>query len=150
MCSGLVWAGRLGSPNLVLNIHETYLPHCCLTDLPSGGSPASILGLLLPDLPSESPPDLIIRFPCMPSQFSGMCASHAVTPSLYPSTCACLGIPMLFYPHLPVCTCLGMHTFLPGPRPACACLTLVLMSVQLPLLYASPAPVLRGVHNYGS
>ena len=44
MCSGLVWASRPGSPNPVLNIHETYLPYCCLSICPPEAHQPSSLG----------------------------------------------------------------------------------------------------------
>ena len=79
MCSGPVQASRLGNPNPVLNVHETYLPHhCCSICPPEAHQPLS-LGQLLPTYPPEVhlTPSLGPHT-CLP-WFSGMHASHAVT-----------------------------------------------------------------------
>ena len=55
-CSRLVWASGPGSPNPVLNIHETYLPPCyCLICPPEAHQPP-YLGQLLPTYPPEVHP----------------------------------------------------------------------------------------------
>ena len=52
-CSRLVQAGRPGSPNPVLNIHETYLPPCYCSICPPEAHQPPSLGQLLPTYPPE-------------------------------------------------------------------------------------------------
>ena len=53
VCSRPVWAGKLGNPNPVLNVHELYLPPCyCPICPPEAHQPPS-LGQLLPTYPPE-------------------------------------------------------------------------------------------------